>query len=505
MSSRMQAPDLTGFTHLSYLGGGGFADVYLYRQHLPEQNVAIKVLRGTADDEAALRAFTGEANSMAAVNDHANIVTVFGAGVSPDRRPYIVMQYCPNGHYGDRVKQGPLRLDRVLSVGIKIASAVETAHSARIIHRDIKPSNILVNKAGEPALADFGISGVLSGSPQESLGYSPPYAPPEIVTDQHPGDERSDVYSLAATLWAMLEGHSPFELPGGDNSLGALLRRVVEGKPAPMHRRDVPASLERLLRQSMSIDPSGRPQSARVFALMLQEIERELGYQTTPISLLEEQGTISRVPVPSDAPPTQVGRAQVVDPDAAGKMRSGASKVGNGAEVEDKVARTHIRNQAQGLAPRQEPPQGPETPGSEDRAGGPTRNRRGVLLAGVAAVAVVLAVVLVAVFRGGGEGSADGMDEEELVEGGTSPNSPAPTRVGAVERLTGVKSEGGVVFSWDHAGGPEVRFEVVVVGSTAPAVVTAERQARIPAPAACVRVTAFVPGRAQATAVEGCV
>ena len=192
-------PSISGYSFLSWLGGGGFADVFLYEEQTLTRRVAVKVLRENVDDPDLRRLFTAEANLMATLSTHPNIVTIYSAGVATDRRPYLVMEYYPLEHYGERVKRGPLHFQEVLAVGVKIACAVETAHQARIVHRDIKPANILASDFGQPGLTDFGISAA-QGDDAESFGFTPAYAPPEVLADTSPGDARSDVYSLAASL-----------------------------------------------------------------------------------------------------------------------------------------------------------------------------------------------------------------------------------------------------------------------------------------------------------------
>jgi len=117
-----------------------------------------------------------------------------------------------------------------------------------------------------------------------------PWAPPEVLYGQSNGDERSDVYSLAATLWQLLVGRSPFEIPGGDNSAYALMPRIRSTAPPATGRQDVPAGLERLLAQAMAKDPAHRPASALEFARALQAVEQQQRLGRTPIVVLDEQG-----------------------------------------------------------------------------------------------------------------------------------------------------------------------------------------------------------------------
>lgn len=276
-------PELQGFELVRHLGGGGFADVYLYQQRRPARQVAIKVLKSdslTAEDRAA---FDGEADLMATVSAHPYIVTIFDAGISADGRPFLVMEYYRNEHVGVRAQLG-MSVAEALRTGVQVASAVEMLHHHGIVHRDIKPANILVNDLRKPGLTDFGIAGVQGDDPdEESRGASIPYAPPEIVSGRSVGDRRADVYSLGATIYTLLARHTPFET---DNPTRAeLIQRILTKSVPSLERPDVPRSLELLLQHSMSKDPNQRPQSAAAFALSLQGIERSLGYDPTPLEI----------------------------------------------------------------------------------------------------------------------------------------------------------------------------------------------------------------------------
>jgi serine/threonine-protein kinase PknK len=281
-------PLLEGFTYLSVLGSGGYSDVFLYEQARPKREVAVKVLLESGLTDVGRRQFAAEADLMARVSTHPYIVTIYDAAVSSDGRPFLVMEYYQRDTMAKRARQERLSVPDVLRIGVQVASAVETAHRAGILHRDIKPANILMSEYGRPGLTDFGISANRADIDDDEGGMSVPWSPPEVFRPGAVTDERADVYSLAATVWNLLAGRSPFEIPGGDNRTLSMIRRI-EGSAVPaIGRDDVPESLERILRQCMSKLPEARLPSALEFARALNGVQQELSLGATPIDIPED-------------------------------------------------------------------------------------------------------------------------------------------------------------------------------------------------------------------------
>ena len=232
-------PVIAGFTYLSDLGAGGYSTVYLFEQQMPRREVAVKVMNADVEDRTASR-FESEANLMARVSSHPAILSIYGAGVSTDGHPFLVMEYCPPPQLGAILKEGALNVPESLSTAIQIAGAVETAHRAGIVHRDIKPANILFTTYRRPVLSDFGISAMSGPEGSEELrGMSVPWAPPEQLVGMRSANPASDVYSLGATTFAMLTGRSPFELDGVPD-VYELSRRIVKDPLPPLGRQTLP-------------------------------------------------------------------------------------------------------------------------------------------------------------------------------------------------------------------------------------------------------------------------
>src|SRR5215831_5089361 len=282
---------------------------------MPRRKVAVKVLNEPGQTAAARRQFTAEANAMAGLADHPNIVQVFHAATTDDGRPYLVMQYYPQANLSVRARREHFSVAEVLRIGIQIGSAVETAHRNGILHRDIKPHNILTGQFNAPALTDFGIATTKGADPGGGPeGVSVPWSPPEVLYSSSNGDERSDVYSLGATLWHLLAGRSPFEQPGGDNTTLALMRRIQSDPPPRTQRADVPDSLERLLRQAMAKDPAARPQTALELVRALQAVELEQRLPRTEVVLADDDHAPPGGPAGGDEEATRVRGARRIDP-----------------------------------------------------------------------------------------------------------------------------------------------------------------------------------------------
>ncbi len=304
-------PTLAGYRFVQHLGSGGNAHVYLYEQEMPRRKVAVKVIRQAGLTDAARRQFTAEANAMAGLADHPHIVQVFTAAVTADGRPYLVMPYYPQPNLNVRARREQFSVAEVLRIGIQIGSAVETSHRNGILHRDIKPHNILTGQFGTPALTDFGIATRKGADGPE--GMSVPWSPPEILNGTSGGDERSDVYSLGATLWHLLAGRSPFEQPGGDNSTLALMRRVESDPPPRLQRGDVPDSLGRLLRQALAKDPAQRPRTALELVRALQAVEQEQRLPLTQIVLAADELPAVGTPEDTDTESTRIRGLRRID------------------------------------------------------------------------------------------------------------------------------------------------------------------------------------------------
>jgi hypothetical protein len=250
---------------------GSTAFVYRAVQERLDRTVAVKVLL-VDDDMTTADSVEKELEATVAVSNHPHIVSIIDTGHTETGQPYIVMEYCEGGSYSAILKaNGPMPVNDVIDVGIKIGQALQAAHHADIIHRDVKPQNILRGQYG-PALADFGIARTPAALAATAAidKLTPLHASPEALLRQAQ-TPASDLFSLASSMWHLLAGYAPFANPEGGTDPDTHRQRVTSDAPPPkLPRDDVPEWLEELIVRALARDPARRPASCQAFADELQ-------------------------------------------------------------------------------------------------------------------------------------------------------------------------------------------------------------------------------------------
>ncbi|MFF5177440.1 protein kinase [Micromonospora sp. NPDC000316] len=267
---------------LSPLGQGGMGRVWKARDEVLHRDVAIKELvppPGLTDEERremrerSLR----EARAIARLN-HVNVVRIFDV-LRTDGDPWIVMEYVASKSLQDTLAEdGPVTPARAVEIGLGVLGALNAAHKAGVMHRDVKPGNVLLGDDGRVVLTDFGLA-TIPGDPNVTrtgmvLG-SPAYISPERAREGTAGPE-ADLWSLGATLYAAVEGKSPYARPSAIATLAAL---ATEPMPPPKNAGPLKPVLNGLLRK----DPTERI-TAEVAERMLR---RAGGRRSRGISLLD--------------------------------------------------------------------------------------------------------------------------------------------------------------------------------------------------------------------------
>ena len=253
---------IAGYEGFRRVGSGGFSAVYQARQTSLGRDVAVKVLNAGFSTDSDRRIFERECHTMGVLSRHPNIVTVYSEAFTDDGRPCIIMELY-RGNYRERLEErGPLAVADLLSLGVKMAGALQSVHDAEILHRDLKPHNLFLSDFGEPALGDFGIS-TIDGerSITGTGGLSVAYAAPEVLEDSISGPS-ADIYSLGATLYHLLDGVAPFSSGNIRTTIGRIL---TEDPPVP-NRSDVPIELVGVLHRALAKQSGDRFASALEFA-----------------------------------------------------------------------------------------------------------------------------------------------------------------------------------------------------------------------------------------------
>jgi hypothetical protein len=247
--------------------------VWMARDELLHRDVAIKELvppPGLTDEERQeMRERTmREARAIARLS-HPNVVRIFDI-LRTDGDPWIVMEYVKSRSLQDvLVQDGPLPARRAAEIGLGMLAALRAAHRAGVVHRDIKPGNVLLGEDGRVVLTDFGLA-TIPGDPVVTrtglvLG-SPAYISPERAADGTAGPE-ADLWSLGATLFAAVEGKSPYARPSAIATLTALAT-----EPPPPARRAGP--LKPVLNGLLRKDPAERIAAAEAERLLLRAAGR---------------------------------------------------------------------------------------------------------------------------------------------------------------------------------------------------------------------------------------
>lgn len=251
------------FQILGELGRGGMGVVFEARDTVLERKVAIKLLpRSVASRPESLERFLREARAAAKLN-HPHVVAVYDAD-QHNGQYYIVLELVRGGSLQEVLKTGPLLWDEASRVLADACRGLEVAHRAGLVHRDIKPSNLMRSEDGTVKLSDFGLARpneptgtTMTGS--DSVLGTPQYMSPEQCRSER-ADERSDLYAMGATYFALLTGRPPYP---GDAPLLVMNAHLLDPIPDP---RDVvariPEACSAIIRRAMAKDPDDRYASA---------------------------------------------------------------------------------------------------------------------------------------------------------------------------------------------------------------------------------------------------
>ena len=250
----------------SKIGQGGMGEVWQATDTKLDRDVALKFLPDAlTHDPERLERFTREARTLAAL-DHPGIASIHGLEEEEGLR-FLVMELVPGQDLSEVLANGPLPLDEVLEIAVRIAEAVEVAHARGIVHRDLKPANVKRTPDGRIKVLDFGLAKVLgpeAASGGTDTGASPTltsmataagvilgtaaYMSPEQARGR-PVDKRTDVWSFGVLLHELLTGDNPFRGETVADSVGAILHRDPDPAQLPP---GTPPAVRRVLRRCLA-------------------------------------------------------------------------------------------------------------------------------------------------------------------------------------------------------------------------------------------------------------
>jgi serine/threonine protein kinase len=374
------------------VGEGASAEVFFAEHIHLKKKVALKVLRKElAGKSEATERFQREAQVASGIG-HRNIVAVEDFCALEDGSFYLAMEWLEGETLDDRIERGPLSIDEAIAVAEQTCSGLEAAHAVAIIHRDLKPANLFLvagprGKSSAPLvkILDFGIAKLTLAERQLTragafLG-TPFYVSPEQAEGK-PIDRRADVYSLGVILYEMVTGEVPFD---GETAI-SVLHQHMRAEPEPPRRRapelGIPPDLDRIIMRCLQKDPEARYRSAAALADALGDLEPAASATLPGIGLKRSDLGLDESPLARAAP--------VDDPDeliATTEMRRSDLRRAREQAFERRAERRAVK-------PARRP-----------------RSRRGLVIAGGAALAIAGAIAAAFAYGAFDRGAKTRVDE----------------------------------------------------------------------------------------------
>ena len=293
------------------IGDGGHA--FVFKGECDGEVAAIKMLKPSVANEPDLeRRFQREVEALGLLK-HEGIVG-FKEYLHIGGYHYLVLEYMDAGTTDHILRNvGALEVRYALPIIDQLLGGIALAHSKGYIHRDIKPNNILLNKAGQAKIADFGIAKLVGGENMTRPGFvlgTTQYMAPEYLS-QGDVSVQTDIYSLGVLLYEMVTGRRPFEFKDPDEPLVSFAKRVCMGTPAPPSAyRPIPDALEKIILKSIAQEPKKRYKDVDRFRADLRKAFPDL--VNRPIVIPEGRPMTEQLAIPRVVTPPAQKRPQFV-------------------------------------------------------------------------------------------------------------------------------------------------------------------------------------------------
>jgi serine/threonine protein kinase len=282
---------LAHYEILEKIGEGGMGEVYRARDLQLDRDVAVKLLpEAWTRDSGRIRRLEREAKTLASL-EHPNIATVYG--FHEDHGAHLlVMELVDGSALTAFISEEGLPLDRLLDIGIPLASAISFAHARGVVHRDLKPANVMLDSSGRLRVLDFGLATLRTAAPDEDadatlqaltgegeIAGTVAYMAPEQL-EGRVVDARADVFAIGVMLHELAAGNRPFRA----DSAAGLASAILRDEPTSLRelRPDLPADLARVVRRCLRKDVDRRIQTVKDVQNELEDLRAGVRTEGTP-------------------------------------------------------------------------------------------------------------------------------------------------------------------------------------------------------------------------------